>query len=92
MRIGISLALILAAAVALHVTVLADGKRDCTTAPQKLWQPRIAAEDVARAAGYDVRQSRTDGACYGIVGVKDGRQFGLLYDPANLALVRLTAK
>jgi hypothetical protein len=71
---------------------LADGKKDCTTAPQATWKPQADAEAAAKAAGYEVRRSKIDGTCYEVYAVKDGKNLELFYDPVNLKLVHTVNK
>ena len=83
------------AAVALAFTsglALADGKKDCTTEPQAKWKPQAEAEATAKAAGYEVRRSKIEGACYEVYAVKDGKNLELFYNPMDLKLLHTVTK
>lgn len=83
------------AATVLLVSVgpaLADGKKDCTTEPQAKWKPQAEAEATAKAAGYTVRRSKIEGACYEVYAVKDGRNLELFYNPVDLKLMHTVTK
>jgi hypothetical protein len=69
------------------VAAFADGKKDCTTEPQANWKPQADAEAAAKAAGYEVRRSKIEGACYEVYAVKDGKNLELFYNPTNLTLM-----
>lgn len=72
---------------------LADGKQQCTSAPKAQWKPQADAEAAAKAAGHEVRRSKiTDGNCYEVYTVKDGKNLELFYDPVNLKLVATVVK
>lgn len=72
---------------------LADGKVACTTADKSTWKPQADAEAAAKAAGHDVRRSKvTDGNCYEVYTVKDGKNLELFYDPVTLKLVQTVVK
>lgn len=72
--------------------VLADGKKDCTTEPQTKWKTAAEAEAAAKAAGYDVRKSKIEGACYEVYAVKDGKNLELFYNPVDLKLLHTVQK
>ncbi len=88
--------LTIAAGFALSLTslpVLADGKVACTTAEKSTWKPQAQAEAAAKAAGHEVRRSKiTDGGCYEVYTVKDGKNLELFYDPVTLKLVQTVVK
>ena len=71
---------------------LADGKKDCTTAPNTSWKPQANAEAAAKAAGYEVRRSKIEGTCYEVYAVKDGKNLELFYDPVELKLLHTVTK
>ncbi len=70
----------------------ADGKKDCTTEPQAKWKPQNEAEATAKAAGYEVRRSKIEGACYEVYAVKDGKNLELFYNPIDLSLMLTVTK
>jgi hypothetical protein len=70
----------------LSAPAFADGKKDCTTEPQAKWKPQTEAEAAAKAAGYEVRRSKIEGACYEVYAVKDGKNLELFYNPMDLKL------
>jgi hypothetical protein len=70
----------------------ADGKKDCTTAPRANWKPQADAEIAAKAAGYEVRRSKVEGACYEVYAVKDGKRYELFFDPVDLKLMQSVVK
>jgi hypothetical protein len=72
--------------------VWADGKKDCTTEPQANWKSAADAEAAAKAAGYDVRKSKIEGACYEVYAVKDGKNLELFYNPVDLKLLHTVQK
>jgi hypothetical protein len=83
------------ATAALTITAgaaLADGKKDCTTEPQAKWKPQPEAEAAAKAAGYEVRRSKIEGACYEVYAVKDGKNLELFYNPIDLKLMLTVTK
>ena len=64
---------------------LADGK--------VAWKPQAQAEAAAKAAGHEVRRSKvTEGNCYEVYTVKDGKNLELFYDPVSLKLVQTVVK
>ena len=66
---------------------LADGYTDCTKEPKDKWKPQADAEAVAKQAGYEVRRSKIEGACYEVYGVdKTGQLYELFYSPVDLTL------
>lgn len=71
---------------------LADGKDDCTKAPQASWKPQADAEAAAKAVGHEVRRSKINGTCYEVYAVKDGKNLELFYDPTDLKLVHTVIK
>lgn len=71
---------------------LADGKKDCTTEPQAKWKPQAEAEATAKTAGYEVRRSKIEGACYEVYAVKDGKNLELFYNPVDLKLMHTVTK
>jgi hypothetical protein len=81
-----------AAALLIAAPALADGKKDCTTEPKANWKPVAEAEAAAKAAGYEVRRSKTEGACYEVYGVKDGKGLELFYNPIDMKLMHTVAK
>jgi len=85
---GAGLALVLLSAGA----VRADGFTNCTKQPQSAWRPTSAAEDIARKAGYEVRQTKLSGSCYEVYGVKGGKLFELFYNPVTLKVMETKAK
>ncbi len=89
-RTGLVLAAL--AAAALLSPVLADGKKDCTTEPQAKWKPQPEAEAAAKAAGFEVRRSKIEGACYEVYAVKDGKNLELFYNPVDLKLMHTVTK
>jgi len=84
---------IVAALAAFAATpTLADGKKDCTTEPKSAWKEQKAAEAEASKAGYEVRRSKIEGACYEVYGVKDGQLYELFYSPVDLKLMATVKK
>ncbi|MCA9091456.1 MAG: PepSY domain-containing protein, partial [Planctomycetaceae bacterium] len=74
-------------------SVLADGKKDCTTHPQSAWKQRAEAESVAKAAGHKVRGSKVEGSCYEIYAIsKAGKKVELFYNPVDLKLMKTVVK
>ena len=71
---------------------LADGYKTCTKIDKASWKPASDAEAKAKAAGYEVRQSKVEGTCYEVYGVKDGKTFELFYSPEDLSLKHTKAK
>jgi hypothetical protein len=71
---------------------LADGYKDCTKLDKSAWKTVADAEAKAKAAGYEVRQTKIEGTCYEVYGVKGGKLFELFYSPENLALKHTVAK
>ncbi len=90
----LAIATSLAMGLALVATpALADGKVACTTADKSTWKPQAEAEAAAKAAGHEVRRSKiTDGGCYEVYTVKDGKNLELFYDPVTLKLVQTVVK
>lgn len=85
---GLAMSLALVASSA-----LADGKAMCTKAEKSTWKPQAEAEAAAEAAGHEVRRSKiTDGNCYEVYTVKDGKNLELFYDPTTLTLVQTVVK
>jgi hypothetical protein len=85
------------AAIAMAITTsmgaaLADGKKDCTTEPQAKWKSQADAEAAAKTAGYEVRRSKIEGACYEVYAVKDGKNLELFYNPVDLKLMHTVTK
>ena len=73
--------------------VLADGKVACTAGDKSAWKPQAQAEAAAKAAGHEVRRSKvTEGNCYEVYTVKDGKNLELFYDPVSLKLVQTVVK
>ena len=70
----------------------ADGKKDCTTEAKEKWKPQADAEATAKAAGYEVRRSKIEGACYEVYAVKDGKNLELFYNPIDLKLMDTVTK
>lgn len=86
---------LIAAAAVLAVSAgatLADGKKDCTTEPQAKWKQLADAEGAAKSAGYEVRRSKIEGACYEVYAVKDGKNLELFYNPVDLKLMLTVTK
>ena len=81
-----------AAAMIMSGGALADGKKDCTTEPQAKWKPQAEAEAAAKTAGYEVRRSKIEGACYEVYAVKDGKNLELFYNPMDLKLMLTVTK
>lgn len=88
------LTMVVALAMAMGTSpAFADGKQQCTSAPKSQWKPQADAEAAAKAAGHDVRRSKiTDGNCYEVYTVKDGKNLELFYDPVDLKLVATVVK
>ncbi|MEQ1614296.1 MAG: PepSY domain-containing protein [Hyphomicrobiaceae bacterium] len=80
------------AALAINLPALADGKKDCTSEPQSKWKSQAEAEATAKAAGYEVRRSKIEGACYEVYAVKDGKNLELFYNPMDLKLLHTVTK
>ena len=78
--------------VAFSTAAFADGKTDCTTEAKDKWKTIAEAEAMAKQAGYEVRRSKTDGACYEVYGVKDGQLYELFYNPVDLKHVHTIKK
>lgn len=78
--------------MALSIPALADGKKDCTSEPQAKWKPQPDAEAAAKAAGFEVRRSKVEGACYEVYAVKDGKNLELFYNPMDLKLMHTVTK
>ena len=70
----------------------ADGYTDCTKEPKEKWKQKEAAEGEAKKAGYEVRRSKIEGACYEVYGVKDGQLYELFYNPVDLKHVHTIKK
>jgi hypothetical protein len=70
-----------------------QGQSDAKAAPAcariepSEWLPRARAEARARSAGYEVRRAKIHKGCYEVLAVRDGRMFGLYFDPGDLRLV-----
>lgn len=79
-------------ATPLAVPAMADGKKDCTTEPQDKWKSQAEAEAAAKAAGYEVRRSKIEGACYEVYAVKDGKNLELFFNPVDLKLLHTVTK
>jgi len=86
------LALVIGFGLSGATPALADGIKDCTTAPKSAWKPASEAEAKAKAAGYEVRRSKIEGSCYEVYGVKGGKLFELFYVPTDLTLKATVAK
>ncbi|MGJ4890759.1 PepSY domain-containing protein [Bradyrhizobium sp. HKCCYLR20261] len=71
---------------------LADGYKDCTKLDKASWKTTAEAEAKAKAAGYEVRQTKIEGSCYEVYGVKGGKLFELFYSPEDLSLKHTKAK
>jgi hypothetical protein len=71
---------------------LADGYKNCTKLDKASWKPTGDAEAKAKAAGYEVRQTKIEGSCYEVYGIKDGKTFELFYSPEDLSLKHTKAK
>lgn len=82
----------LAAGLASGSAALADGYKDCTKLDKASWKTTAEAEAKAKAAGYEVRQTKIEGTCYEVYGVKGGKLYELFYSPENLALKHTIAK
>ncbi len=81
-----------AAMMLVAAPAFADGKKDCTTEPQAKWKPQAEAEATAKSAGYEVRRSKIEGACYEVYAVKDGKNLELFYNPMDLKLLHTVTK
>ncbi|MGJ5180714.1 PepSY domain-containing protein [Bradyrhizobium oligotrophicum] len=82
----------LAASFVSGSAALADGYKDCTKLDKASWKTVADAEAKAKAAGYEVRQTKIEGTCYEVYGVKGGKLFELFYSPEDLALKHTKAK
>ena len=71
---------------------LADGYKDCTKLDKASWKTVADAEAKAKSAGYEVRQTKIEGTCYEVYGVKSGKLYELFYSPEDLALKHTKAK
>jgi hypothetical protein len=71
---------------------LADGYKNCTKLDKASWKTTGDAEAKAKAAGYEVRQTKIEGSCYEVYGIKDGKTFELFYSPEDLSLKHTKAK
>jgi len=71
---------------------LADGYKNCTKLEKSSWKPASDAEAKAKAAGYEVRQSKVEGTCYEVYGVKESKLYELFYSPEDLSLKHTIAK
>lgn len=80
------------AMLTLAATAIADGKKDCTAEPQAKWKPQAEAEATAKAAGFEVRRSKIEGACYEVYAVKDGKNLELFYNPMDMKLLHTVTK
>jgi hypothetical protein len=77
----------LLAAVCVAAPAVADGYTDCTKEPKEKWKPKEEAEAIAKTAGYEVRRSKIEGACYEVYGVdKTGQLYELFYSPVDMTL------
>nr|WP_041757113.1 PepSY domain-containing protein [Bradyrhizobium sp. ORS 278] len=85
-------AVALGAGLASGSVAFADGYKDCTKLDKASWKPTADAEAKAKAAGYEVRQTKIEGTCYEVYGVKGGKLFELFYSPEDLALKHTKAK
>ena len=75
------------ALVCLAGPAFADGYTDCTKEPKDKWKKQADAEAEAKKAGYEVRRSKIEGACYEVYGVdKSGQLYELFYSPVDLTL------
>ena len=71
---------------------MADGFKNCTKVEKASWKLASEAEAKAKEAGYEVRRSKIEGSCYEVYAKdKDGKQFELFYNPADLSLVKTQA-
>ena len=82
----------LAAAAASGSVALADGYKDCTKLDKASWKTVADAEAKAKSAGYEVRQTKIEGTCHEVYGVKSGKLYELFYSPEDLALKHTKAK
>ena len=64
MKARITALTVVALSLALSGPLRADGFTNCTKEPQSAWKPTSAAEDLAKKAGYEVRQTKVSGSCY----------------------------
>ena len=71
---------------------LADGYKNCTKLDKASWKPASEAEAKAKGLGYEVRQTKIEGSCYEVYGIKDGKTFELFYSPEDLSLKHTKAK
>lgn len=85
-------ALALLGSIVFGTVAFADGKTDCTTEAKDKWKAITEAEALAKQAGYEVRRSKIDGACYEVYGVKDGQLYELFYNPVDLKHVHTIKK
>ncbi|WP_035659166.1 PepSY domain-containing protein [Bradyrhizobium sp. STM 3809] len=92
MKIVKIIAVAFAAGLASGSAALADGYKDCTKLDKASWKTTADAEAKAKAAGYEVRQTKIEGSCYEVYGVKGGKLFELFYSPEDLALKHTKAK
>ena len=68
---------------------IARADDDCHV-PMDRWQPREAAEAMAKARGWIVSRIKIDDGCYEIRGTDEtGRAFKAKIDPATLEIVRI---
>ncbi|MGY4303759.1 hypothetical protein ACVIJ6_001002 [Bradyrhizobium sp. USDA 4369] len=82
----------LAAGAASGSVALADGYKDCTKLDKASWKTVADAEAKAKSEGYEVRQTKIEGTCYEVYGVKGGKLYELFYSPEDLALKHTKAK
>jgi hypothetical protein len=59
----------------------------CPSAAHSEWLPQEHAVARASSAGYEVRRSKIHNGCYEVLAVRDGRMFGLYFNPGDLRLV-----
>jgi hypothetical protein len=90
-KLGLSLAAV-AFTAAFAMPAMADGKTDCTTEPQEKWKKLPDAEAAAKAAGFEVRNSKLSGSCLEVYAVKDGKNLELFYNPVDLKLEATVTK
>jgi hypothetical protein len=92
MKAFIKVSAVLAVSLFAAAPAFADGFKDCTKLDKASWKPASEAEAKAKAAGYEVRRSKTEGSCYEVYGVKEGKLYELFYSPEDLSLKKTIAK
>ena len=90
--LSLPVAALLLGSISVSAPAFADGKTDCTTEAKDKWKKIEEAEALAKQAGYEVRRSKVDGACYEVYGVKEGQLYELFYNPVDLKHVHTIKK